>query len=54
MKSSKVVFTGSFADFFVKFLGLLVLTVVTFGLAAPYLAYWQMKYFVTHLEIQSE
>jgi uncharacterized membrane protein YjgN (DUF898 family) len=54
MTKAKVRFTGSFWDFFVRFVGLVVLTVLTFGLLAPYLAFWQMKYFVTHLEIEMQ
>ncbi len=54
MRTGKVRFTGSFWDFFLRFLVLVILTIFTLGLLAPYLAYWQMKYFVTHLEIDVE
>ncbi len=53
MKTKKVIFTGEFWDYFIKSLGLIVLTVITFGLLAPYLVWWQAKYFVNHLEIEA-
>ncbi len=45
-------FTGSFGDYFLKSLGLLVLSIVTFGLAIPYWMYWQWKYFFDHMEME--
>lgn len=54
MTKGKVRFTGNFWDFFIKTLGLLILTIITFGLLGPYMAFWQMKYFVSHLEIEIE
>lgn len=48
----KIIFTGNFWDFFLTSLGLLVLSIATLGLLLPYLAYWQYKYFVTHLEVE--
>ena len=49
----KVIFTGHFGEFFLKALGLLVLTIVTFGIAGVYFAYWNAEYFVRHLEIEA-
>ncbi len=54
MKKGKIIFKGNFWDFFLKFIGLLVLSVITFGLVLPYLFFWQMKYFVDNLEIEIE
>lgn len=53
MTTKKIIFTGNFGEFFLISLGLLVLSLVTLGLLLPYYAYWQFKYFVTHLEVQS-
>jgi uncharacterized membrane protein YjgN (DUF898 family) len=53
MKTKKVIFTGEFWDYFLKTLGLLVLTICTLGILVPYLAWWQTKYFVTHLEVEA-
>lgn len=52
MKTGRIVFTGHFLEYFIMTLGLLVLSVITFGIALPYLFYWQFKYFFTHMEIQ--
>ncbi len=49
----KVFFTGNFWDYFFKTLGLAILTILTFGLLFPYLAWWQAKYFFNHLEIEA-
>ncbi len=54
MKKGKIIFKGNFWDFALKFIGLLVLTVITVGLVAPYLVFWQYKYFVDNLEIEIE
>ena len=48
----KVIFTGSFGDYFLKALGLFVLTIITFGIFGIYFAYWNAEYFVRHLEIE--
>ena len=45
-------FTGSFGDYFLKSLGLLVLSIFTLGLAIPYWMYWQWKYFFDHMEME--
>lgn len=50
--SKRLVFTGSFLDFFFMTLILSLLAVITFGLAAPYLIYWQAKYMIEHTEIR--
>lgn len=47
-----MVFTGNFGDYFLKSLGLLILSIITLGLALPYWVYWSYKYFFTHLEIE--
>ena len=49
---NRILFTGTFGEYFLVSLGLLVLSVFTFGLALPYYAYWTFKYFFTHLELQ--
>ena len=51
--TKKIIFTGNFWDYFFKTLGLLLLIVITFGLLAPYFAWWQAKYFVNHLEVEA-
>ncbi|HWZ66021.1 MAG TPA: DUF898 family protein [Patescibacteria group bacterium] len=48
----KILFNGSFGEFFLMSLGLMVLTIFTFGLLLPYVFYWQFKYFVSHLDIE--
>ena len=52
MKRGKIVFTGNFWEYFGLSIALLVLTVVTFGLALPYWVYWSLKYFFTRMEIE--
>lgn len=52
MKKGKIIFKGQFLDYFLKFIGLLVLCALTFGLMTPYLVYWNIKYFVDNLEIE--
>jgi uncharacterized membrane protein YjgN (DUF898 family) len=47
--NKKVVFTGAFGEFFIISLGLLILSVITFGIAFPYWFYWSHKYFFTNL-----
>ena len=47
-----VIFTGSFGDYLPKALGLLLLTIVTLGLASVYFTFWNVEYFVKHLEIE--
>ena len=51
-QGSKIHFLGSFAEYFLKALLLGLLTVVTFGLAAPYALYWSLKYFFTQLRVE--
>ena len=48
---TEIQFTGNFWDFFFISLGLLILSVITLGLAAPYFVYWTSKYFFTHLRV---
>lgn len=52
MNMRKITFTGSFGEYFIMSLGLLVLSVITCGIALPYWLYWSYKYFVTHLELE--
>ncbi len=52
MIKGKIVFTGNFWEFFFISIGLLVLSVITFGLLIPYFVYWQFKYFFNHMEIE--
>ncbi len=52
MIKGKIVFTGNFWEFFFIAIGLLVLSVVTFGLFLPYFVYWQFKYFFNNMEIE--
>jgi uncharacterized membrane protein YjgN (DUF898 family) len=48
----KIVFTGHFLEYFIMSLGLLLLCVITFGIALPYYAYWNFKYFFSNMEIE--
>jgi hypothetical protein len=52
MNRGKIIFTGNFFEFFLFSLGLMVLSIVTLGIALPYVVYWQFKYFFTHMEIE--
>jgi len=52
--NKKVTFTGSFGEYFLISLALLVLSVITFGIALPYLIYWSCQYFFTKLEIEGK
>jgi uncharacterized membrane protein YjgN (DUF898 family) len=52
--SKKIKFTGEFGEYFIMSLGLLLLSVITFGLALPYWAYWSSKYFFTKLEFEDK
>lgn len=47
----RIHFVGSFADYFVKGLLLTLLTIVTLGLASPYLFYWSLRYFFSNLMV---
>ncbi|MEQ8474789.1 MAG: hypothetical protein RIB54_01035 [Fulvivirga sp.] len=47
----RINFTGGFGEYFIMSLGLLLLSVITFGLALPYWVYWSYKYFFTKLAI---
>lgn len=51
--TKKVLFTGNFWEYFFKSVGLFILSMLTLGLLLPYFAWWQMKYFVSHLEIEA-
>jgi len=53
IKMKKIIFTGSFWDYFLKALGLILLSIITFGLGFIYFSYWSVKYFVTHLAIEA-
>ncbi len=44
-------FNGNFWEYFLVSLLLLVLSVITLGLAFPYWSYWNLKYFFTKLSI---
>ncbi len=47
----KVRFTGNFGEYFVISLALLILSIITAGIAFPYWVYWSVKYFFNRLEI---
>ena len=49
--NKKIKFTGSFGEYFIMSLGLMLLSIITFGLATPYWMYWSLKYFFTRLEV---
>ena len=52
--SKKIRFTGGFGEYFIMSLGLLLLSLITFGIALPYWVYWSFKYFFTKLEIDGK
>lgn len=54
MKKGKIYYKGNFFEYFFISLGLLILSVLTFGILLPYYFYWTMKYFVSNLEIEIE
>ena len=49
--NKKIKYTGGFGEYFIMSLGLMLLSIITFGLATPYWMYWSLKYFFTRLEI---
>ena len=49
--NTPIKFTGSFGEYFISSLGLLLLSVITFGLAIPYWLYWSYKYFFTRMQV---
>ncbi len=49
----KVIFTGNFWDYLPKAIGLLLLSIVTLGLASVYFTFWNVEYFVKHLEVEA-
>ncbi|MFM2207190.1 MAG: hypothetical protein RL213_1165 [Bacteroidota bacterium] len=52
--NKKIVFKGEFVEYFLMALGLCVLTLLTLGIALPYLIYWSNRYFFTKLEIDGK
>ena len=52
--SKKISFTGSFGEYFIMSLGLMILSAITFGLAFPYWVYWSFKYFFSKLEVDGK
>lgn len=49
--TAKVKFDGNFVDYFIRMIGIIILTVLTFGLALPYLFYFNNKYFFSRMTI---
>ena len=52
MQKGKIVFVGNFWIYFGISILLMILTIVTVGLALPYWLYWSQKYFFTNMEIE--
>ena len=52
MKKGKIIYKGHFSTYFFASLGLIVLSVITFGIALPYYVYWTQKYFFDNMEIE--
>lgn len=52
MKKGKIIFTGNFLEYVLVFILLFILGAFTLGIGWAYLAYWSVKYFVSHLEIE--
>lgn len=49
--STRIKFSGSFGEYFIMSIGLFLLSIITFGLATPYWAYWSFKYFFTRMRV---
>ena len=45
MQKGKIVFVGNFWEYFGLSIALLILSIITFGIALPYWVYWSFKYF---------
>ena len=54
MKKGKIIFEGHFLEYFIMSIGLLILSVLTFGILLPYYVYWNFKYFFTKMTIEIE
>ena len=52
MTKGRIIFTGNFWEYFFTFLGIAILTIVTFGILLPYLVYWSQKWFFQHLDLE--
>jgi uncharacterized membrane protein YjgN (DUF898 family) len=52
MTKGKIVFTGNFWEFFFGSLGFGVLCILTLGLLLPLGFYWQVTYFINHMEVE--
>ncbi len=52
MNKGKIIFVGNFWEYFGLSIALLLLSVITFGIALPYWVYWSFKYFFSKLEIE--
>lgn len=52
MTKGRIIFVGSFWEYFGLSIALLILTVVTLGLALPYWVFWSFKYFFGKMEIE--
>ena len=52
MQKGKIIFTGNFWEYFGLSIALLLLTVVTLGIALPFWVYWSFKYFFSKMEIE--
>lgn len=53
MTKGKIIFASNLDEYFIIPLGLLFLSVITFGLAFPYWAYWSFNYFFSKLGIET-
>jgi uncharacterized membrane protein YjgN (DUF898 family) len=52
MRRGRIVYTGEFWPWFGMNIVWFLLTVVTLGIFGFYMAYWNAKYFVAHLELE--
>ena len=52
MTKGKIIFTGNFWEYFGLSIALLLLSIITLGIALPYWVYWSFKYFFSNLEIE--
>ena len=48
----RIIFKGSFGEYFFISLGLFIISFLTFGILFPYYIYWQFKYFVSNMDIE--
>jgi len=54
MKKTTLHFTGDWIHFLIMNLILVALSFITFGLLAPYLVFWNVKYIINNIELNHQ